>query len=85
MLVVGSGLWFRVRFVWFMTVLSLLSYGALVLDFYLRRTDLHAVMQPQADRHVIFAVSLVVMGAIVSYLVERLRSLSRFYGRALDR
>jgi hypothetical protein len=68
-----------------MTVLSLLSSGALVLDFSLRRTDLHVVMQPQADRHVIFAVSLVVMGAVVSYLVERLRALSRFYGRALDR
>jgi serine/threonine-protein kinase len=85
LLIAGSGLWFRVRFVWYMTFLSLLSYGWLVLDFYLRRTDLHAVMQPQADRHVIFAVALVVMGIIVSYLVERLRALSRFYGRALDR
>jgi serine/threonine-protein kinase len=85
LLIVGSGLWFRVRFVWYMTGLSLLSYGALVFDYYTRRPDLHVVMQPQADRHVIFAVALVVLGAMVSYLVERLRSLSRFYGRALDR
>jgi predicted Ser/Thr protein kinase len=85
LLIVGSGLWFRVRFVWYMTGLSLLSYGALVVDYYTRRTDLHAVMQPQADRHVIFAVSLIVLGAMVSHLVERLRSLSRFYGRVLDR
>lgn len=84
LLIAGSGLWFRARFVWYMTVLSLLSYGALVADYYLRRTDLHQVMQPQADRHVIFAVSLVVMGAIVSYLVRRLRWLSRFCGRALE-
>lgn len=84
LLIVGSGLWFRARFVWYMTGLSLLSYGALVADYYLRRTDLHRVMQPQADRHVIFAVSLIVMGAGVSYLVRRLRALSRFCGRAPD-
>jgi hypothetical protein len=35
------------------------------------------------DRHVIFAASLVVLGAIVSYLVERVRVLSSFCGRAM--
>jgi serine/threonine-protein kinase len=85
LLIAGSGLWFRVRFVWYMTALALLSYGALVFDYYAYRVDLHTVMQPQADRHVIFAVSLVVMGSIISYLVQRLRSLSRLFGPALDR
>ncbi len=37
LLIAGSGLWFRVRFVWFMTALSLLSYGVLLIDFYVWR------------------------------------------------
>ena len=40
LIIVGSGLWFRVRFVWFMTLLSLLSYGVLVVDFYCWRPEL---------------------------------------------
>jgi hypothetical protein len=35
------------------------------------------------DRHVIFAVALLVLGAVVAYLVDRVRTLSSFYGRAL--
>ena len=42
LIIVASGLWFRVRFVWFMTLLSLLSYGVLVIDFYYWRPELHA-------------------------------------------
>ena len=30
LIIAGSGLWFRVRFVWFVTCLSLLSYGLLL-------------------------------------------------------
>jgi eukaryotic-like serine/threonine-protein kinase len=81
LIIVASGLWFRVRFVWFMTVLSLLSYGALVFDFYCRRPDLQKVVSAGVDRHVIFAVALVVLGSVVSYLVQRVRILSSFYGR----
>jgi hypothetical protein len=33
------------------------------------------------DRHVIFALSLIALGAVVSYLVERVRVLSNFCGR----
>ena len=33
------------------------------------------------DRHVIFAVALLVLGSVVSYLVQRVRILSSFYGR----
>ena len=80
LLIVGSGLWFRVRFVWFMTVLSLLSYGVLVIDFYWWRPELHAGIQAGPDRHVIFGVALVVLGAVVAYLVHRVRTLSRFCG-----
>jgi serine/threonine-protein kinase len=83
MLVVGSGLWFRVRFVTFMTALSLLSYCYLVFDFYyVRWTELHTNLgfPDRPDRHVTFAIMLVVLGALVAYLVHRVRSLSRYYG-----
>ena len=83
LLIVGSGLWFRVRFVWFMTVLSLASYAALVIDFYVRRPWLQSTVAPSYHRHVVFAVGLAVMGAGVGYLVHRLRTLSSFYGRQL--
>ncbi len=82
LIIVGSGLWFRQRFVWFMTVLSLLSYGVLVIDFYCWRPELQSRLTgPAVNRHVIFAVSLVVLASVVSYLVGRVRVLSSFYGR----
>jgi len=80
LVIVASGLWFRVRFVWFMTGLSLLSYGVLVIDLYYRRPQLLKTNYGGADRHVIFAVSLVLIAAIVAYLVKRVRTLSSFYG-----
>jgi len=79
LVIVASGLWYRVRFVWFMTALSLLSYGVLLVDFYWLRTDLNEGLFASYDRHVIFAISLIVLGAVVSYLVERVRILSSFY------
>jgi len=89
LLIVGSAFWFRVRFVWFMTALALLSYGVLVIDFYVWRWDKLAV-DPQSglarfdtafDRHLIFAVGLALLGAAVAYLVYRVRVLSSFYGQ----
>jgi eukaryotic-like serine/threonine-protein kinase len=87
LVIVASGLWFRKRFVWYMTVLSLLSYAVLVVDLHV---DLH-FGQPRSDRtaflgtdrHVILVIALIVLGSIVSYLVERVRVLSSFYGRPL--
>lgn len=88
LLIVGSGLWFRVRFVSLMTVLSLLSYGVLVIDFYVWRPEkLWGADKPYptfdscADRHIIFALALFVLGSAVAYLVHRVRILSSFYGR----
>jgi len=85
LLIVASGLWFRVRFVWFMTALSLLSYGILVLDFYLRRPadPFRPGFYGNADRHVIFALGLVAIAGVVGYLVHRLRALSSYYGQKL--
>ena len=81
LIIVASSLWFHVRFVWFMTALSLLSYGVLVVDFYYWRPDLHTPSYSGIDRHVIFIASLVVLAAIVAYLVKRVRMLSSFYGQ----
>jgi eukaryotic-like serine/threonine-protein kinase len=85
LVIVAAALWFRVRFVWYVTLLSLLSYGVLMIDLYCWRPDLCQGLYAGVDeypgvRHVIFAVSLVVLASIVSYLVHRVRMLSSFYG-----
>lgn len=82
LLIVGAGLWFRVRFVTFMAVLSLISYGLLVVDFYCWRTEqFRAAFDTDPDRHVINMLALILLGAVVAYLVHRVRTLSSFYGR----
>ncbi len=85
LLIVASGLWFRVRFVTYMAVLSLLSYGVLTADYYY---IWRPWLDPQShvpyltfDRHVIFAVSLAIAALIVAYFVQRVRILSSFYGQ----
>ncbi len=83
LLIAGSGLWFHVRFVGVMTVLSLISYGILVVDFYCWRLNLQDHFDTSYARHILFALSLIVLGAIVAGLVQRLRMLSNFYGRPL--
>jgi len=80
LLIVAAGLWFRVRFVTYMTVLAVLSYGVLVVDFYWIRPELVPQFDPSVDRHVINVVGLLVEGAMVAYLVHRVRTLSKFYG-----
>lgn len=83
LLVVGSGLWFRVRLVWFMTALTMLSYGVLVFDFYTRRHDLHKRFDAAYDRPVMFLLMLLTLGVAVAYQVHRVRVLQRYFeGRA---
>jgi eukaryotic-like serine/threonine-protein kinase len=72
-LIAAAGLWFRVRLVWFVTILSLLSYGA-VLSVYLLEGGETTGMHHQ----LIFAVALVVLEGVVSYQVDRVRALSRY-------
>lgn len=83
LLVVASGLWFRVRFVWLATALSTVSYGIHLFDFYVRRihTDLSGVIDDRWDRHVVFAVALFCIGGIVAYLVHRVQVLSSYFDR----
>jgi serine/threonine-protein kinase len=84
LLIAGSGLWFRVRFVWFMTALALLSYGVLLIDFYAWRfAVLRTQMEVSYDRHVIFIVAMIVLAGTVAYLVQRVRALSSYYGEKL--
>jgi serine/threonine-protein kinase len=85
LLIVAAGLWYRVRFVFYMTLLSLLSYGVLMVDYYYfwqpwLRPELD-IPHLKLDRHVIFAISLIILASIVSYLVQRVRILSSFYGQ----
>ena len=81
LLIVASGLWFRVRFVWFMTLLSLISYVILMIDFHYWRPQLQQGFDTDPDRHVINLIALVLLGLAVAYLVHRLRTLSSFYRR----
>ena len=85
LLIVAAGLWYRVRFVWFMAALSLISYAVLVFDFYQWRTpefreDFRTILP---DRHVIFALAMVATAAVTAYLVARLRALSSYFGQKL--
>ncbi|HUY89134.1 MAG TPA: serine/threonine-protein kinase [Pirellulales bacterium] len=81
LLVVAAGLWFRVRLVWFMTALSVLSYLVLVVDCFTRRPELKAGSDLHSDDFIYFVVGLIAMGAAVAYQVERVRALSRYYER----
>ncbi|MEX1094857.1 MAG: hypothetical protein WED34_02350, partial [Planctomycetales bacterium] len=73
LLVVTAGLFFRVRLVWFMTCVCLVSYAVLLAT------------NPDADTPphypAIFAVALAVLGFAVAYQVHRVRALSRYYER----
>jgi eukaryotic-like serine/threonine-protein kinase len=80
LLVVGSAFWFRVRYVWFITATSIVSYWVLVWDFHFWR-EAPPRFDPGFDRHVIFSLALAVLGTMVAYLVHRVRQLSSFYGR----
>lgn len=81
LLLVASGLWMRVRFVWVMLALSILSYLIHVVDFYGRRHELHGRFEANFDRHVIFIVMLFGVAWGVAHLVRRIRILSTYYDR----
>jgi hypothetical protein len=83
LLIVASGLWFRVRFVWFVTALSLVSYTVLIFDFYYRRPELQKEFPGEFMRHVIFLLGLMAIAGVIAYLVDRLRTLSSYYGQKL--
>lgn len=79
MLIVGAGLWFKVRYVALVAALSVTGYLALVADYYWRRPELQAQFDTHGDRHAFFVIMLVAVAAVVAYQVYRVRALSRFY------
>jgi serine/threonine-protein kinase len=73
-LIACAGLWTQVRMVWATTACCFVGYLWLML------TDLSAVNPAHPfHRHFIFLVSLVVLGFVMSYQVQRVRALSRYY------
>jgi tRNA A-37 threonylcarbamoyl transferase component Bud32 len=80
LLVVGSGLWFHRRFVIFITAASMLSYAALMVDYYcLRPARYPPGYEIFWDRHAFFLLMLIVMCAVVVHQVRRVQALSRYY------
>jgi serine/threonine-protein kinase len=72
--IAAAGLWTRVRLVWITTVFSVLGYAGLVLHERMASTE------PEwFHRHLIFMASLVVLGFVMAYQVQRVRALSRYY------
>jgi serine/threonine-protein kinase len=74
LLVAASGLWFRVRLVWFMTGVCLAAF------VYLLTTDR---LDPTLPTHYpgIFVAITLISGAIVAYQVYRIRVLSKYFER----
>jgi eukaryotic-like serine/threonine-protein kinase len=60
--------------VWFTTACTMIGYVGLMA------LDLLTESEPQpAHRHVIFLISLAVLGFAMAYQVQRVRALSRYY------
>ncbi len=51
------------------------------MEFERRLDDLQTRFDTDVDRHVVMVVALLLLGAVVAYLVHRVRTLSSFYGR----
>ena len=81
LLIVASGLFFRVRLVWFMTLSCVVGYAVLLG---VRRQQFADALpgDPPWQYPIIFAAVLAVMGTVVAYQVFRVRVLSRYYRRA---
>jgi serine/threonine-protein kinase len=81
LIIVASGLGARVRYVWFMTGLSIACYLVLVADYYYFHWIDSRPFDESVDRHVYFVVGLLMTGIGMAYQVERLRRLSRHFDR----
>ena len=80
LLIAASGLFFRVRLVWFMTLSCVVGY-AILLGVRRQMFADTAAFEPPWQYPIIFAVVLAVMGIVVAYQVFRVRVLSRYYRR----
>ncbi|HTN75590.1 MAG TPA: protein kinase, partial [Pirellulaceae bacterium] len=75
LLVVASGLFFRVRLVLFMLAACLVGYGMLVYFLPSERTPIYLPIY--------YAVGLLALGLVSAYQVHRIRVLSRYYHREI--
>ncbi len=80
LLITASGLFFRVRLVWFMTLACVVGY-AILLGLRRQWFGGMEIGGPPWQYPIIFAVGLAVLGTVVAYQVYRVRVLSRYYRR----
>jgi eukaryotic-like serine/threonine-protein kinase len=73
LIIVATGLWFRVPLVWFTAAVCIVSYLLLLLERELRT----GIEGPH--KHAIFLVGLGILAVMMSYQVHRVRALSRYY------
>ena len=71
LLIVASGMFFRVRLVWFTTLVSVVAYAILAM--------LYSPEQAPPHHPFIFGSVLFILGMMVAYQVYRVRVLSKFY------
>lgn len=71
LLIVASGLWFQERLVWWSTGISELAFCVLLVNCPDLRDPWHYPL--------LVSIALVAIGAAVSFQVQRVRALSRFY------
>jgi serine/threonine-protein kinase len=74
-LVAISGLWFQASVVWFTTITA--EFGILTLLPYWHGWD---YLRENPHHPILVLVMIAVLGMVMAYQVERVRSLSRFYG-----
>jgi serine/threonine-protein kinase len=73
-LIACAGLWTQVRMVWVTTACTLIGYAGLMAY------DLRTSPRPAfVHHHLIFLISLAVLGFVMAYQVQRVRALSRYY------
>jgi len=76
LLIAASGLWYRVRLVWFTTAMAMAAYGLLVLDKLVLDPYWRSAQFPN-----IFLAALAVNGFVIARQVKRIRALSSYYER----
>jgi eukaryotic-like serine/threonine-protein kinase len=76
LLIAASGLWLRVRLVWFTTAITTAAYLLLMFGF-----SPYGITSHEPHHRLIFLVALPLLGFIIAYQVQRARALSRYYER----
>jgi serine/threonine-protein kinase len=79
LVIAASGLWFQPAYVRFVTGLCLAAYVGLIADAHLfRPAEWQQRFGLRWDRHSDCLLALLLTGVVVSYLVRRVRALSRY-------